>query len=41
VGLLLCHCAWGRSFALQLHRRRTASSPALRDSDTASEMGSL
>jgi hypothetical protein len=41
VGLLLCHCGWARSFALQLHRREPASSRALRDSDTASEMGSL
>jgi hypothetical protein len=41
VGLLLCHCGWARSFALQLHRRGPASSRALRDSDAASAMGSL
>jgi Peptidase S24-like len=41
VGLLLCHCGWARSLALKLHRREQSSTRALRDSDTASEMGSL
>jgi hypothetical protein len=41
VGLLLCHCGWARSFALQLHSRWQPSAGALRNSDAASEIGSL
>ncbi|MGO9403186.1 MAG: S24/S26 family peptidase [Terriglobales bacterium] len=40
VGMLLCYCSLARRLALKLHRRRKASAPGFRTSDSATYVSS-